>query len=61
METRRSVSRRAEDVVRSSFFSGLVTLSNFVGDSRKVSICELHKIRMVKGHTRTERGKRVTY
>jgi hypothetical protein len=30
METRRSVSRRAGDVVGNSFFSGVVTLSNSV-------------------------------
>jgi hypothetical protein len=33
METRRLVSRRAGDVVGSSFFSGAVTLSNTVDDS----------------------------
>jgi hypothetical protein len=61
MGTRRSVSRCAGDVVGSSFFSGAMTLSNSVGDSRKVVICRLREIRMVKCHTRTERGKRVTY
>jgi hypothetical protein len=30
MGTRRSVSQRAGDVVRNSFFSGVVTLSNSV-------------------------------
>jgi hypothetical protein len=33
MGTPRLVSRCAGDVVRTSFFSGAVTLSNFVGDS----------------------------
>jgi hypothetical protein len=35
MGTRRSVSRCAGDVVRSSFFSGAVALSNVVDDSVK--------------------------
>jgi hypothetical protein len=35
MGTRRSVSRRAGDVVRNSFFSGAVTLSNSVNDFAK--------------------------
>jgi hypothetical protein len=33
MGTRRSASRRVGDVVKNSFFSGVVTLSNSVGDS----------------------------
>jgi hypothetical protein len=32
MGTRRSVSRRAGDLVRNSFFSGAVILSNFIDD-----------------------------
>jgi hypothetical protein len=36
------------------FFSGVVTLSNSVGDSRNVAICGLREIRMVEGHTRTK-------
>jgi hypothetical protein len=51
MGTHRSVSRRAGDVVGSSFLSGAVTLSNSVGDSRKVAIRKLHEICMVEGHT----------
>jgi hypothetical protein len=38
MGTNRSVSRCARDVVGSSFFSGAVTLSNTVDDSRKVAM-----------------------
>jgi hypothetical protein len=60
METHRSVSRRAGDVVKSFFFSGAVTLSNSVGDSRKTAIRRLCEIRMVEGYMRTERGKYVT-
>jgi hypothetical protein len=59
MGTRRSVSRCAGDVVRNFFFSGAVTLSNSVGDSSKVAMHGLCEIRMVEGHTQTERGKRV--
>jgi hypothetical protein len=59
MGTRRLVSRCAGDIVRSFFFSGAVTLSNSVGDSQKVAMCELSEIRIVEGHTRSERGKRV--
>jgi hypothetical protein len=36
MGTHISVNRRAEDVVRSSLFLGVVTLSNAIDDSRKV-------------------------
>jgi hypothetical protein len=57
MGTHRSVSRHVGDVVRSSFFSRVVTLSNYVGDSRKAAICGLCKIRMVEGHTWTKRAK----
>jgi hypothetical protein len=59
MGTHRSVSRHAGNVVRNSFFSGAVTLSNSVGDSQNVDICGLHEIHVVEGHTRTEHGKRV--
>jgi hypothetical protein len=59
METHRSVSWRAGDIVRNSFFLGAVTLSNSIGDSRKVAIHGLREIRMVEGHTRTEHRKRV--
>jgi hypothetical protein len=51
METCRSVSRCVGDVVENSFFSGIVTLSNSVGNSQKVATCRLHEICMVKGHT----------
>jgi hypothetical protein len=44
---------------REPCFSGAVTLSNTVCDSRKVAIHELCEIRIVKGHTRTESEKRV--
>jgi hypothetical protein len=40
METRRLGSLHAGDVVRSFFFSGVVTLSNAVDDSRKVTTYE---------------------
>jgi hypothetical protein len=60
MGTHRSVSRCAEDVVGSSFFSGAVTLSNSVGDSRKVAIRGLREIHMVEGHMRTKHRKHVT-
>jgi hypothetical protein len=38
MRTHRSVSRHARDVVGSSFFLGVVTLSNTVDNSRKVAM-----------------------
>jgi hypothetical protein len=38
MESRRSVSRRAEDVVRNSFFLGVVDPSKSVDDSQKVAM-----------------------
>jgi hypothetical protein len=60
MGTRRSVSRRAENIVGSSFFSGVVTPSNSIGGSRKVAIRGLREIRMAENHTRTERRKRVS-
>jgi hypothetical protein len=53
MGTRRSV--------KSFFFLGSITLSNSVGDSRKVGIRGLHEIRMVEGHTRTKRRKCMAY
>jgi hypothetical protein len=59
MGTRRSVSRRVGDVVENSFFSRVVTLSNSVGDSRKVDMHELREIRMDEGHMQTEHGMRV--
>jgi hypothetical protein len=59
MGTHRSVSRRARDVVGSSFFLGTVTLSNSVGDSQKVTIHGLCEIRMVEVHTWTKHRKRV--
>jgi hypothetical protein len=40
METHRSVSQRAGDVVGSFFFSGAVTLSNAVDGSQKVTMYE---------------------
>jgi hypothetical protein len=60
MGTHRSVSRCAGDVVESSFFSGAVTLSNSIGDSRKVAIRGLREIHMVEGHMRTKHRKHVT-
>jgi hypothetical protein len=56
MGPHRSVTWRVGNVVESSFFSGAVTLSNSVGNSQKVAIHGLCEIRMVEGHTRTERG-----
>jgi hypothetical protein len=43
MGTHRSVSCRAGDVVGNSFFSGAVTLSNSIGDSRMVAIVDAQK------------------
>jgi hypothetical protein len=51
--TRRSVSRRAEDVVGNPYFSRAV---GSVQIYRRLAKCE---IRMVEGHTWTERGKQV--
>jgi hypothetical protein len=34
-------------------------MSNAVDESQKVAICGPREIRMIEGHTRTERGKRV--
>jgi hypothetical protein len=59
MGTHRSISRRAGDVVGNSFFLEAVTLSNSDNDSRKVAIRGPREIRMVEGHTRIEREKRV--
>jgi hypothetical protein len=42
---------------REPLFSGAVTLSNTVSDSRRVAIYGPREIRMVLDHTRTERGK----
>jgi hypothetical protein len=42
---------------REPCFSGVVTLSNSIGVSQKVTIRGLHDIYMVEGHTWTERGK----
>jgi hypothetical protein len=55
MGTRRSISRRAGDVVRNSFFSRVVTLSNSVDGKRKIAMRWSHKIHMVWDHTQTER------
>jgi hypothetical protein len=43
-----------------TFSSVAVTLSNSVDESRRVAICRPREIRMVEGHTWTERGKCVT-
>jgi hypothetical protein len=40
-------------------FSGIVTLSNSVGDSQRVAICRLREICMVEVYTRNEHGKHV--
>jgi hypothetical protein len=50
---------RAERWSQEHFFLGAVHSSNPVDDSRKAAICGPREIRMVEGHTRTERGKRV--
>jgi hypothetical protein len=59
MGTRKSISQRVGDVVKSSFFSGIVTLSNSIDDSQKVAICGLREIRMVEGHMQIEHEKHV--
>jgi hypothetical protein len=46
---------------REHFSYGAVHLPNPVDDSRKVAIREPRDIRMVEGHTRTERGMCVAY
>jgi hypothetical protein len=51
---------RAERWSQEHFFSGVVHSSNPVDDSQKVTIHGPREIRIVKSHTRTERGKRVS-
>jgi hypothetical protein len=47
--------RQAERWSQEHFFSGVVHLSNPIDDSQKVAIRRPCEIRMIKGHTRTER------
>jgi Trk K+ transport system NAD-binding subunit len=54
--TRRSVRRRAGDVVGNPFFSGAVAQLNSIDDYTKVAIRRPREICMVEGHTRIERG-----
>jgi hypothetical protein len=56
VQTRRSVSRRAGDCVRSPFFSGAVTPSNSVGGSWKVATYEDRPQEAYTGHTWTSVG-----
>jgi hypothetical protein len=57
--TRESISRRAVDCVVIPFSREQWPYSTLSTTLRKVAICGPHEIRMVEGHTRTERGKRV--
>jgi hypothetical protein len=58
--TRGSISRCAVDCVGSPFSREQWDPSKSVGVSHRVAIYGPREIRMVLGHTRTERGKRVT-
>jgi hypothetical protein len=53
------VSRRVVDYVRIPVSQEQWDPSKSIGVSRKVAICGPREIRMVEGHTRTEREKRV--
>jgi hypothetical protein len=47
--------RQAERWSQEDLFFGVVHLSNPIDDSQKVAIHRPREIRVVKGHTRTER------
>jgi hypothetical protein len=59
VRTHGSVSRRAVDCVRSPFSRERWLCPSLLTTSWKVVICGPREIRMVEGHTWTERGKRV--
>jgi hypothetical protein len=57
LRTHGLVNRRAVDCVRSPFSRGQWICSNLLMTRQKVAICGPRDIRMIEGHTRTERGK----